>query len=97
MNKTWIDDTSGCADCYLAAAGTWTPTDWQPEITEPYIPLANLDMPEWAEPGWLYPPEAMRDNPEGEEVLGFSNYPCNTCGSTLAGDRFALSIWTKEN
>jgi hypothetical protein len=54
-------------------------------------------MEEWAELGWKYPTEGMRDNPDGEETLGFSNNPCNTCDSLLAGNRYAISIWKKES
>jgi hypothetical protein len=97
MKRTWIDDTMGCTDCYLAAAGVWTPTDWQPDPEPQYIPLTKLDLTDWAEPGWAHTENPMGETPDDDEKLGFYNSPCYTCASPYAGDRYKLSIWTKES
>lgn len=95
MKLVWLYDSTACVDCYMTTA-LGEPSD-DPDYTPAVVPLSSLDRDERPEIGWKFPTEGMRNNPDGDTVLGYSKTPCECCGSTLAGDRYAVSIWTTES
>jgi len=86
----WAYDTTACVDCFYAVAGV--ESDSEPVS----VPLSSVDRGEFVELGWLFAPKELRESPGGELSLGFSWSPCECCGSTLGGDRFAVSMWTRD-
>jgi hypothetical protein len=64
-----------CVDCHLVAAGYSADEMGTAPEVEPWGLFAD-------EPGHAYA--------EGTEE-GFGTWPCQACGSTLAGDRFAAT------
>ena len=85
MTIQWLYDTSACVDCYMTAA-LGAPSD-DPDYIPAVVPLSSIDDGERVETGHRFPLHG------DSESLGFSRMACETCGSTLAGDRFAVSVW----
>jgi hypothetical protein len=86
MKLAWIYDTSACVDCYMTV-GIGSPSD-DPDYVPTVVPLSNMGQGERVELGHKFP----QGDPDSYE-LGFSWNACETCGSTLGGDRFAVSVW----
>jgi hypothetical protein len=82
---TWLYDCTACTDCYATAA-LGAPSD-DPDYTPAVIPLSSIDAGERVETGHRFPLDGDSDTRE------FSWTPCETCGSTLGGDRYAVSVW----
>jgi len=87
MPLTPIATIAICTDCYVTAHDGWDP-DW----------LGPLPTPE---PLSLLHPDNILGDPldeNGEEEFTrsahFSNSPCRTCGSTLAGDRYDMDVYS---
>lgn len=93
MDARWLYDTTACVDCFMTVA-LGAPSD-DPDYVPAVVPLSSVAPGESVELGWRFPPRELRENPDGECVLGFSWSPCECCGSTLGGDRFAVSIVTR--
>ena len=83
---TWAYDTAACVDCYMTAA-LGAPSD-DPDYIPAAVPLSNIERGERVELGHKFP----HGDPDSTH-LGFSWSPCETCGSTLGGDRYAVSVW----
>ena len=94
MSARWLYDTTACVDCYMTAA-LGAPSD-DPDYVPAAVPLSSVAPGECVELGWRFPTDGMRDNPDGDCVLGFSRVPCECCGGTLGGDRFAVSVWCRD-
>lgn len=86
---------SACVDCYCAAAGV--PIEPEPERT-PLGLVAGLE----AVPGCLdcdrceHPdcgPAPLCECGYADPGHGFSWSPCWLCGSTLGGNRYAVTVW----
>lgn len=96
MSTTTGTTISVCVDCYFAANGADTDSDCIDRD-----PLSLLEGQEFT-PGCLdcepceHPdcgPAPMCDCGWNDRGHGFSWSTCQGCGSTLGGDRFALTVW----
>ena len=88
MTIAWIYDASACVDCYMTAA-LGAPSD-DPDYVPHVVPLSSVDSGERVETGHRFP---LHDSDVHGDSLGFSRMPCAMCGSYLAGDRYAVSVW----
>lgn len=90
---------SVCTDCMLLHAnGEYDPDrpESEPEplsaIPEGFRVTLGITEEEHSE----YCTPADREEGCGCEQLGFSYWACEGCGSTLGGDRFAMTLWDER-
>lgn len=92
-----------CQDCYVTDANG-TPSD-DPDYTPDREPLSLIPEGVSVTSGMLFEhhaedcPNRIEDEYVADcdcETISFSSRVCDGCGSTLAGSRYALTMWREE-
>jgi hypothetical protein len=94
MNEVVIDQISVCVDCMVLHANGEYDHDRDPSEPEPLSLIGpgysvTMGVSEHSE----HCTEVDREEGCDCDQLGFSWSRCEGCGSTLGGDRFALTLW----
>lgn len=108
MNTPTEQDTTttvyACVDCtQLHANGEMNTTpDCEPwNLTDSDPTVANVSMGMMDSAHDCEDPEACRESyaysGEGCEHIAFSTSPCGGCGSQMAGERYAFTLWLAPN
>ena len=88
MSITKVGTVEICVDCYFTTHNGWD-EDWQGPLPTPE-PLGLLAANEILGE----PEEDEGEDLRNERSWHFSNRPCPTCGTRLAGDRWEMDVYS---